>query len=134
MKKYLLVFLVVLMMLAVADRALAKRPDPQRMTARMVKQLGLDKQQAERFSVMNETLVKQEQLIWEKNRALGEKLKSAMSQEKPNMEIVHKLAKEIGGNMTEMQIKRIDNLMSLKQLLNDDQKKKFESLLDKRRG
>lgn len=103
-----------------------------KMAERIIKELDLNQEQAEKFKAQEDKMEKDMSAYREKMKELSEKLKEAMEKDAPDKNAIHGTIKEIGQNMTDMRIKRADSMLELREVLTPDQKEKFKKMLDRK--
>lgn len=103
-----------------------------KMAERIIKDLGLSSDQAAKFKAQENKMEKEMASHREKMKELSEKLKGSMEKDSPDRNAIHAIIKEIGQNMTEMQIKRADSMLELRSWLTPEQKEKFKKMLERK--
>ena len=137
--KCLIVLLAVFMVAAVVSKAEAfagpapKRPSIDKLADRMAKDLDLtDKQKSNFLDRAKKTKEEPEGLL-AKNKGLMEKMQAELGKDNPNRDVIHNYVQEIGKNRTEMQFKRLDDLLEFRKQLTPEQQKKFKEMHAKRK-
>lgn len=102
---------------------------PERSFDRITKKLELTQEQKERFKARNEKMKESLKADQSEVKQLAEKLKSELQQDKPDRSKVHDLIKQISARRTEMELKRMDALLEMRQDLTPEQRVKFKALL-----
>lgn len=96
---------------------------------RIAKKLELTQEQRERFKAQNEKMKESLKADRSEVKQLAEKLKSELQLDQPDRSRVHGLIKQISAKRSEMEIKRMDALLEMRQGLTPEQRGKFKTLL-----
>ena len=136
MKKMMVSAAAVFLVVVLASQSMAAwgewgggKAGRERSFERVAKKLELTKEQREKFKAQNEKMMEAMKADRSETRKLAEKLKSELQQDKPDRSKVRDLIKQISARRTEMELKRMDSLLEMRQSLTPEQRVKFKALL-----
>ena len=136
--KMLTGILLVFLMIAFASESFAwwgKRdlPAPEQRIERIAKRLELTEEQKSRFKAHREKTKEDMEGLRGEIRETGKKLKTELEKDHPSRATLHDLIRKINQKQAEMQIKRMDSMLELREMLTPDQREKFKQMLDVRK-
>ena len=129
-----LLALVILSAPSLAAWGRGERPNHREIMAVLTKKLDLTKEQIAKFKAGEQEQKKIMETDRQKIQDLGDKLKDELAKDSPDQNAIHDLIKQIGAQMTELQIARTDSLLKFRETLTPAQKEKFKELLNKKGG
>ncbi|MCX5725640.1 MAG: Spy/CpxP family protein refolding chaperone [Candidatus Saganbacteria bacterium] len=143
---FLVLFLIGVFMVSCSSGvfAMGKRPAPEdkgkftegltgKLAEKMTKDLALTEKQKNAFLTGIKATEEEAKEIRKKNKVLFEKIDIEIQKDTPDISAVNKYLKEIGQNKTQVQIKRMDNILQFTQTLTPEQRAKFKELQKQRK-
>lgn len=109
------------------------RGSPQKMQKMIIKKLDLTDEQKKKFKAMEEETKKEMKASQEKLKEISEKLKVELQKDSPDRNLLHRYIGELSQIRTNMQIKRMDSMLDLREMLTPEQRKKFKRMLGQRK-
>lgn len=106
----------------------------QKRVERITKQLGLNAEQKAALMKDVQAFQAEAPAIKEKNKALFDKIREEMLKDEPDRTVIHGYMKQINENNLSLQLKRMDQMISLKKSLDSGQKKKYNDMIGKMKG
>ncbi|MBN2058403.1 MAG: periplasmic heavy metal sensor [Candidatus Saganbacteria bacterium] len=136
-KKRTIALVAMLLALALVRPSLAawrsnqpQRFDRQKAQEHIMDKLELTEEQKAKFKEHLAEMKKTTDSHWEQIRELGEKMKVEMAKDQPDRAVIHDIIKRMSDLNTDMQIKRADSLLDLRESLTPEQRAKFKKLLE----
>jgi Spy/CpxP family protein refolding chaperone len=126
------VFLVASGAQAALPRFGEKRPEPGKMVERMAKDIGLTKEQKDKFIEGAKKIEEIAKASREKDREIMDKIEAEMVKDSPDTRMIHSYLLQISQNRTEIQFKRLEQMIELRKGLTPEQKTKLEQLMKKK--
>ena len=123
------VFLVASGAQAAMPRFGDRRPEPGKMVERMAKDLGLTKEQKEKFIAEARQIEEGNKQSRQKDREIMNKIEEEMVKESPDTKMIHSYLQEIGRNRTEIQFKRLEQMIKLRKELTPEQREKLQKIM-----
>lgn len=143
MKKMVKVLLVGFLVAALASQSLAwwgkgkpKKVDPDQRMQRIAEKLELTEAQKEKLISHKNGMRDQMIAHGKKMKELKDKFKAEFEKDNPSRKILHSLIRQMNDERVKMEIKRVDSLLELSDILTPEQKEKFKLMTKKhkRRG
>lgn len=134
LKKMSLFLLLGLMLARLTSNALATGPfgdrprSPEKMLERIAQELGLTQEQKEKYLSGAKKVEADAQSLKAKNKELFAAIEKEMVKDNPDGKAIHNYMRQIGQNRTEIQFKRMEQLLQLRKELSPEQKAKFEKM------
>ena len=133
-KKWTSGLIVLFLITALTLPSLAAKRGPQPKQAQAVKkivtELELTEVQKELFKQHREDMKKETEAHRDKVKKLAESMKEEMAKDEPSQLVIHQTIRQINALNTDMQIKRVDSLLKLRQNLTPEQRQKFKKMLE----
>ncbi|MDD4178742.1 MAG: periplasmic heavy metal sensor [Candidatus Margulisbacteria bacterium] len=139
-KKVLILFLTVILLaggaLAAFEPPPKGRPSPEKMINRLAKDLDLSSEQKTKLLARAKVTEEEAEKINEKNRALFAEIEKELLKDSPSSKTIYGLMQQVGRNRTEIEFKRMEQMLELRRELTQEQKTKFEKMMQagKKRG
>jgi len=137
MKKMMLLTLMVLVLISVAALAEAprwgRRPSPEKMIEKMSKELGLTKEQQDKYLDEAKKIEKEAEESNAKNKEIFDKIEQELLKDSPDKQAIRGYMDQISQNRTGIQFKRMEQMIELKKELTAEQRKKFEEFMYNRK-
>ncbi len=126
------VFLMVCLLAGLSSQAAAwwGREKPRKTIAR---RLELTEEQKKKFEAVEEETKKEMKASQEKIKEISKKLKTELQKDPPDRNTVHRHIQELSRVRTQMQIRRMDSMLELRQMLTPEQRERFKRMLDQRK-
>ncbi len=112
-----------------------RRPLPPRQAQavkKIVAELELTEAQQDLFKQHREDMKKETEAHRDKVKKLAEAMKEEMAKDQPSSAVIHRTIQQINALNADMQIKRVDSLLELRQNLTPEQREKFKKMLEHR--
>ncbi|MBI5699449.1 periplasmic heavy metal sensor [Candidatus Saganbacteria bacterium] len=106
-----------------------KDPMAERMIERMAKDIGLTQQQKDKFLSGAKQIEEEAKEIHSKNKELFDKIEKEILKESPDSKAIYGNMQLISRNMTQIQFKRMDQIIQLRKELTPEQKAKLEKII-----
>lgn len=110
-----------------------KRPMAERMIDRMAKDIGLTQQQKDKFLAGEKQIEEEAQKIHSKNREIFDKIEEELLKESPDSRRIYGYMQQISQNNTQIQFKRMDQMIQLRKELTPEQRTKLEKTMKERK-
>jgi Spy/CpxP family protein refolding chaperone len=111
----------------------AKRFRPERRFEGIAKELGLTPEQKVRFMKAARQVEEEAKVINRKNKELFDKIEKELVKEAPDSKVIYGYMQQIGQNNTQIQFKRMDQIIQLRKELAPEQRTKFEKMMKERK-
>jgi Spy/CpxP family protein refolding chaperone len=138
-KSWLVLLVMVCMLMGLSSQAQAwwgrerSRPAPEKVRKTIARRLELTEEQKKKFEAVEEETKKEMKASREKEKQIGEKLKAELQKDTPDRNAVHRHIQEMSKVRTRMEIKRMDSMLELREMLTAEQQEKFKKMLGSRR-
>lgn len=142
-KSWLVMFVMVCMVAGFSSQASAWwrrerneekfRGGPAQMRKMIAKRLKLTDEQKKKFEAMEQETKKEMKASQKELKETGEKLKAELKKESPDRNVIRRHIRELSGIQAKMQIKRMDSMLDLREMLTPEQREKFKRMVDHRR-
>ena len=115
--------------------AFGHRPDKpfrapgERMMEKIASDLGLSKEQKEKYTVMAKQLEEESKTIRAKNKEFFDKIGKELAKDSPDRDLLYNYMQQISKNEDQIRLKRMDQMIALRKELTKEQKKKLEDLM-----
>ena len=103
------------------------------MRKMIAKRLKLTDEQKKKFEAMEQETKKEMKASQKELKETGEKLKAELKKESPDRNVIRRHIRELSGIQAKMQIKRMDSMLDLREMLTPEQREKFKRMVDHRR-
>ncbi|MDD5382836.1 MAG: periplasmic heavy metal sensor [Candidatus Margulisbacteria bacterium] len=110
-----------------------REPMAERMIEKMAKEIGLTQQQKDKFLAGAKRIEEEAQQMHSKNKEIFDKIEQELLKESPDSKLIHDCLQQISLNNTQIQFKRMEQIIQLRQDLTPEQKQKFEKLMAERK-
>ena len=140
-KKMITGLMVGLLVVVLASQSLAmgrrparpQGPGHERMAQGIIKKLDLTDEQKARFKAEQEKMKQAMEASHKKVKELADKMKAELEKDAPDRKKVHAYIDQMSKLRKEMQIRRMDSLLDLRQTLTPEQRSKFKKMLEQGR-
>ena len=128
---------IVLVVLEAGAMAMGAQPPrgfrPERRFEGIAKELGLTPEQKVRFMKAAKQVEEEAKVINSKNKELFDKIEKELVKEAPDSKVIYGYMQQIGQNNTQIQFKRMDQIIQLRKELAPEQRIKFEKMMKERK-
>ena len=104
--------------------------DHEKMLDMISAKLELTDEQKAKFKAEGEKMKKAMEANMDKMKKLADKLKAELEKDTPDRKKIHGLIAQMGKLRNEMQIRRMNSLLDLRESLTPEQKEKFKKMLE----
>jgi Spy/CpxP family protein refolding chaperone len=139
-KNTLIVWLMAMLLLGMAPGAWGfgsqggRGPAAEKRLERIIQELGLTKEQKEKYLAGAKQIEEEAKAIRSQNREIFGKIEKEMLKDTADRQAIHNYIQQINQNNAKMQIKRMDQILELRKELTPEQKTKLEKLTAERKG
>jgi Spy/CpxP family protein refolding chaperone len=109
-------------------------PAAEKRLERITQELGLTKEQKEKYLAGAKQIEEEAKAIRSQNREIFGKIEKEMLKDTADRQAIHNYIQQINQNNAKMQIKRMDQMLDLQKELSPEQKAKISDMIMKRRG
>ena len=109
-------------------------PSPEKFIERMAKDLGLSKEQTDKLTAGAKQVEEQAKEMRAKNKELFGQIEKELMKDSPDSKTIYGYMQEIGQNNTQIQFKRMEQIILLRKELNPEQKAKLEKFMQELKG
>ena len=132
-KKVLILSLAVILLaggaLAAFEPPPKGRPSPEKMINRLAKDLDLSSKQKTKLLARAKATEEEAEKINEKNRVLFAEIEKELLKDDPSSKAIHGFMQQLGQNRTQVEFKRMEQMLELRRELTPEQKIKFEKIM-----
>ncbi|OGC04974.1 hypothetical protein A2276_03360 [candidate division WOR-1 bacterium RIFOXYA12_FULL_43_27] len=135
MKKSIVLILIAIVAFSSQSLAWGGKARPtEKMKLGFTRELNLTEEQQKKFLEQRQQMEKELLPLEQKNEKIRGELGEEIKKEAPDRGKLHNLIKDTNKNMAEIQIRRMDYMLKMRELLTPEQKTKFKELAGKGRG
>lgn len=129
MKKIVLVAIVSLVILSTQSLAWERNKDSrEKMKMEFIHKLSLNQEQQKKFLEQRQQTDRDMLTFRQKNEKLRREMRDELKKDRPDRGRLYKFIRETNKNTTEMQIKRMDHMLKMREWLTPEQKVKFNEM------
>lgn len=138
-KKMLMALFIVVITVVTASGAFAAWPGSgrgrmgERMIERMAKDIGLTQQQKDKYMAEARKIEEESKAMRAKNREIFDKIENEIIKDVPDRKVVRDYMKQISQNNEQIQLKRMDHILNMRQELAPEQRAKLEKIMKGRK-
>jgi Spy/CpxP family protein refolding chaperone len=110
-----------------------KRMNSAKMFEKMAKDIGLTDQQKDKFMAAAKQVEEEAKTAHKKNRELFGKVEEEIQKDAPDRKLIQDYVRQINQNNTQIQLKRLEQIIQMRRKLTPEQKGKMDQLMQARK-